>query len=259
MPLEGGEADHLQVGINFRAVVNDLQRLPVQGGPLIGPEPFGIHIGEEAAEGSAQELFKGQLFQLCQRGVSVTENPVNSPAPVIEHHFDVRESERQSLKAFVVLLILLQSSGQIIPGELVDEVLLQGLQLLLDCALAPMNKMQLVTIAQIHRIRNIVNGHCGYQIAAVELQKSVAQCGFQLTHGHAGRVYVPSRHMNLRVVPLHGNIKHRIHSQLKFFQAMGYGDHSFFVQEGHLPFRSYLTTKYRFFSSPFYKIQPLFS
>ena len=122
-----------------------------------------------------------------------------------------------------------------------------------------MNKMQLVSVAQIHRIRNIVNGHCGYQIAAVELQKSVAQRGFQLTHGHAGRVYVPSRHMNLRVVPLHGNIKHRIHSQLKFFQAVGHGDHSFFVQGGHLPFLYYLTTKSPSFSSPFNKILPLFS
>ena len=111
-------------------------------------------------------------------------------------------------------------SGQIIPGELVNEVLLHLLQLLLDCTLASMNKMQLVSIAQIHRIRNIMNGHCGYQIAAVELQKSVAQRGFQLTHGHAGCIYFPSGHMNLRVVPLHGNIKHRIHSQLKFFQAV---------------------------------------
>ena len=66
MPLEGGETDHLQIGVDLRAVIDDLQGLAKQCGSLIAAQPFGIHVGKQAAEGAANQLLKRQLFQLRQ-------------------------------------------------------------------------------------------------------------------------------------------------------------------------------------------------
>lgn len=66
VPLEGGETGHLQTGVDLRAVVHDLQRFAVQGDALVQAQPFGIHVGKQAAEGAANQLLKRQLFQLRQ-------------------------------------------------------------------------------------------------------------------------------------------------------------------------------------------------
>ena len=77
MTLEGGKADDLQIGIDLRTVVNDLQHLMIERCTLIGTQPFGIHVAEQAAEGAAHQLFQGLFFQLCKGGIGIPEDPVH--------------------------------------------------------------------------------------------------------------------------------------------------------------------------------------
>ena len=50
MPRKSRKACDLQIRIDFRAVVDELQFLPVKDGPLIASKPFGIHIAEKTSE-----------------------------------------------------------------------------------------------------------------------------------------------------------------------------------------------------------------
>lgn len=50
MPRKSRETCDLQIRIDFRAVVDELQFLPVKDGPFIASKPFGIHIAEKTSE-----------------------------------------------------------------------------------------------------------------------------------------------------------------------------------------------------------------
>ena len=50
MPRKIREACDLQICIDLRAVVDELQFFPVKDGPLIASKPFGIHIAEKTSE-----------------------------------------------------------------------------------------------------------------------------------------------------------------------------------------------------------------
>ena len=56
--LEGGEADDPQIRVDLRTVICDLQRLAVQRRALIDPQPFGVHIGKNAAKGVVDQLLQ---------------------------------------------------------------------------------------------------------------------------------------------------------------------------------------------------------
>ena len=64
MSLEGGEADDLQIRVDLRAVIYDLQRFAEQRCALVDPQPLVVHIGENAAEGAVDELLQRGFFQL---------------------------------------------------------------------------------------------------------------------------------------------------------------------------------------------------
>ena len=50
MPRKSRETCDLQIRIDLRAVVDELQFFPVKDGPLIASKPFGIHIAEKTSE-----------------------------------------------------------------------------------------------------------------------------------------------------------------------------------------------------------------
>ena len=80
VPPEGGEADDPQIRVDLRAVICNLQRLAIERRALIDPQPFGVHIGEDAAEGVVNELLQRRFFQPCQCLVAVAEDPVHGGA-----------------------------------------------------------------------------------------------------------------------------------------------------------------------------------
>ena len=82
VPPEGGEADDPQIRVDLRAVICNLQRLAIERRALIDPQPFGVHIGEDAAEGVVNELLQRRFFQPCQCLVAVAEDPVHGGAAV---------------------------------------------------------------------------------------------------------------------------------------------------------------------------------
>ena len=69
--LKCWKADDFQVGVDFRTVVCNLQRLAIERRALIDPQPLGVHIGEDAAEGVVNELLQRRFFQLCQCLVAI--------------------------------------------------------------------------------------------------------------------------------------------------------------------------------------------
>ena len=71
MTLEGGEADDPQSRVDLRAEIHNFQHLTVQRRALIDPQPLGVHIGEDAAEGVVNELLQRRFFQLCQCLVAI--------------------------------------------------------------------------------------------------------------------------------------------------------------------------------------------
>ena len=50
MTFEGREADHIQIGIDLRTVINDLQLFAVKRCTFVTAKPFGVHIAEQTAE-----------------------------------------------------------------------------------------------------------------------------------------------------------------------------------------------------------------
>ena len=102
VPPEGGEADDPQIRVNLRAVICNLQRLAIERRALIDPQPLGVHIGKDAAEGVVDQLLQRQLFQLRQRLVAIAENPVHCRMSLAEYHFNVRKGEGHMVKAGVV-------------------------------------------------------------------------------------------------------------------------------------------------------------
>ena len=60
--LKCWKADDFQVGVDFRTVVCNLQRLAIERRALIDPQPLGVHIGKDAAKGVVDQLLQRQLF-----------------------------------------------------------------------------------------------------------------------------------------------------------------------------------------------------
>ena len=104
---KGWETDDFEFCVNFRTVVGDLQRLSIERRALIDPQPFGVHVGKDAAEGVVDQLLQRQLFQLRQRPIAVAEDPVHRRMFLVEHHLNVGKGEGHMVKAGIVAMILL--------------------------------------------------------------------------------------------------------------------------------------------------------
>lgn len=68
---KGWETDDFEFCVDFRTVVCNFQRLAIERRALIDPQPFGVHVGKDAAEGVVYELLQRRFFQLCQCLVAI--------------------------------------------------------------------------------------------------------------------------------------------------------------------------------------------
>ena len=73
MSPKGWKTDYFEIGINLRTVVDNLQRFAVKCCTLVASEPLGVHVGEQTYKGTANQTFKWDILQFCQRRVSVSE------------------------------------------------------------------------------------------------------------------------------------------------------------------------------------------
>ena len=128
MSSEGRETDYLKIRVDLRAVVDDFPLFPIQGSSLIAPEPLGIHVGKQAAKGTADQLLKGQLFQLCKCGIAISEDPVHGVTVLVKDHLNIRKRKGQIVKASVIVVILLLCFRDVLPRKAVDHLLLNLLQ-----------------------------------------------------------------------------------------------------------------------------------
>lgn len=105
MTFESRKTYYFQVGIYFRAIVDYLQYFPVKRRTLVAPQPFGIHVAEQTAKGTVDELIQRHFFKFCQSRVAVSENPVHGMAFLIEYHLDICEGKWKIIKAAVILAV----------------------------------------------------------------------------------------------------------------------------------------------------------
>ena len=60
---KGWETDDFEFCVDFWTVVGNLQCLAIERRVFIDSQPFGIHIGKNAAKGVVNQLLQRQLFQ----------------------------------------------------------------------------------------------------------------------------------------------------------------------------------------------------
>lgn len=173
MPTEGGITNHFQPRVDLRTVIHDLQPFPIQGGALVQTQPFGIHIGKQAAEGAADKRFQRQFFQLCQSRISIAKDPVHCPALLIKDHFDVRKCKGCGLEAVVIGPVFLLSRGGIVLSETADETFLSRPELSNDLLFLPECINQGLAVVEINMVGNVVDGSDGHQTAPVDFEKIV--------------------------------------------------------------------------------------
>lgn len=167
--FEGRKTDHPQIGVNLGAVINDLQCFTVKNRPLIAPQPLGVHVGKQAAEGAADQPLQWYLFQLCQRGITVSEDSVHRAALLVEYHLDIREGNGQNIEAAVMRVVFFLCCGDIVPAEAADHVLLFDMKLGNDLFFLPHHIVQGLTVAEVDFVGNAVYRHDRYKAAAVYL------------------------------------------------------------------------------------------
>ena len=129
---KGWETDDFEFCVDFRTVVGDLQSFAIERRVLIDPQPFGVHVGKDAAEGVVDQLLQWQLFQLRQRLVAIAENPVHCRMSLAEYHFNVRKGDGHMVKAGVVTVVRLPRGGGIIALQCLTDFLPFDAQLLHD-------------------------------------------------------------------------------------------------------------------------------
>lgn len=104
---KGWETDDFEFCVDFRTVVCNLQRLAIECRAFIDSQPFGIHIGKNAAKGVVNQLLQRQLFQFRQRPIAVAENPVHRRMFLTEYHFNIGKGKGYMVKAGIVAMVLL--------------------------------------------------------------------------------------------------------------------------------------------------------
>ena len=62
---KGWETDDFEFCVDFRTVIGDLQCFAIERRALVDPQPLGIHIGEDAAEGVVNELFQRRFSSVA--------------------------------------------------------------------------------------------------------------------------------------------------------------------------------------------------
>ena len=142
MSRKGWETDDFEFCVDFRTVVGDLQSFAIERRALIDPQPLGVHIGENAAEGVVNELLQRRFFQRCQRPVAVAEDPVHGGTFLVEHHLNVGKGEGGAVIAGIMPLVFFPRGRSVAPGQLLYDLPLSGAQLFLELPFSPAGEAQ---------------------------------------------------------------------------------------------------------------------
>lgn len=143
---KGWETDDFEFCVDFRTVIGDLQCFAIERRALVDPQPLGIHIGEDAAEGVVNELFQRRFFQRCQRLIAVAENPVHGGTFLVEHHLNVGKCEGRIVIAGIVPLVFFPRGRSVAPGQLLYDLPPSGAQLFLELPFSPAGEAQQLTV-----------------------------------------------------------------------------------------------------------------
>ena len=210
---EGGEADDPQIRVDLRAVICNLQCLAVQRRALVDPQPLGVHIGEDAAEGVVNELLQRRFFQPCQCLVAVAEDPVHGGAFLVEHHLNVGKRERCAVIAGIVPLVFFPRGGRVAPDQLLHDLPPSDTQLFLELPFSPAGEAQQLTVDEFDLLSDGMDTLGGHQRGAVSAEKAAAEHLRQLVYGGIGFVGLAAGNMDDRLTPYQLNIENVLRRQ----------------------------------------------
>lgn len=95
----------LQISVDLRAVIDQLQYLTIKSRPFIILQPFWIHIGKQIGKRTSDQTFQRQLLQTGQFRIPIAEDPVYGMLVLIKYHFYIRKCKGQSVETFIMLMI----------------------------------------------------------------------------------------------------------------------------------------------------------
>lgn len=157
MSWKSRKTDDFEFCIDLRTVICDLQHFVVECCALVDPQPFSVHVGENAAERVVDQPFERQLFQFRQRLIAIPKDPIHRRVFLAEHHFNVCKGKRHMVKAGVETVVPLPRGGSVI---------------VLQC----LTDIQRFTIDQVDRFGHIVDRFSGHQTAPIHPKKRTVQC-----------------------------------------------------------------------------------
>lgn len=203
----GREADDFQIGVDFRAVVDEFERFAVERGAFVAFEPLAVHVREHTSERVADQLVQRHFFELRERRVCVPENPVYGVFAVVKHHFDVGERNRQLVKAAVVAVQRVVRHGRRFAVEAADELLALFVQLGDQLLLAPRHVADALAVVEVHLVGDVVDGQNRHQSTAMRLEKAFSEHFFELFERNQRFVAFAARGVYLREVFVHLNVQ----------------------------------------------------
>ena len=210
---EGGEAGHLDAGVDLGAEIHGLQGLAVERGALVEPQPLRGHVAEQAAEAVVDQLLQRNALQLRQGGIAIAEDPIHGALFAVEHHFDVGEGEGHGIEALVVAAIGLGGGGHALATEALDHALLLLLNLREDRGLSPPGVIQRLAVDQHNAPVDSVNRARGDDAAAVDANEARAQRILQVGEGHVRAVEAAVGGVNFAASAAGANVQHVAHGQ----------------------------------------------
>ncbi len=213
MTLEGGEADDPQIRVDLRAEIHNFQHLAVQRRALIDPQPLGVHIGEDAAEGVVNELLQRRFFQRCQNLVAVAEDPVHGGTFLVEHHLNVGKGKGGVVIAGIVPLVIFPRGRSVSPGQLLHDLPPSGAQLFLEFPFSPAGEAQQLAVDKFNLLSNGMDTLGGHQRGAVSAEKATAEHLLQIIYGGIGFVGLAAGNMDDRLTVHQLNIENVLRRQ----------------------------------------------
>ena len=214
MTHEGGEADDSQSRVDLRAEIHNFQHLAVQRRALVDPQPLGVHIGENAAEGVVNELLQRRFFQRCQRLVAVAEDPVHGGAFLVEHHLNVGKGKGGAVIAGIMPLVFFPRGRSVAPGQLLYDLPPSGAQLFLELPFSPAGEAQQLTVDKLDLLSNGMDTLGGHQRGAVSAEKAAAEYLRQLVYGGIGLMGLAAGNMDDRLTLYQLNIENVLRRQV---------------------------------------------
>lgn len=108
--FECRKTNHLQIGIYFGTIIDDLQRFAIKCRTLVTSQPYGVHIAKKTAEGASDQLL---LFLESAKCHSCFVNPIskNMYFGIISCYKNVEDCADVKYKLFLFEVIVMYFSS----------------------------------------------------------------------------------------------------------------------------------------------------